>query len=133
MLLEKGGADCAVRLGSPGVWMEAVAGLGAEAEISDGAGIDADLRAGAALLPTEARLCAGLLARFMSDLSEDYWAAGWLVGLEFELCTAIGGRRAVSIRQPPRARQISRRSAATGSSGQTRGCDTFLEEWPGTL
>jgi hypothetical protein len=89
MLLENVGADRAVRLGSPSVWMEAVAGLGMEAEISHGAGTDVDLPAGAGSLHTEARICAGLLARFMSDLSEDYWAAGWLVDLEFELWSAV--------------------------------------------
>lgn len=89
MLLENVGADRAVRLGSPSVWMEAVAGLGVEAEIVHGAVADADLPAGAESLPAEARLCAGLLARFMSDLSEDYWGAGWLTGLEFELWTAV--------------------------------------------
>lgn len=89
LLLENVGADAAVRLGSPSVWREAVAGLGIVAEISHGAGTDADLPDGAASLPTEARLCAGLLARFMSNLSEDYWAAGWLVDREFELWTAV--------------------------------------------
>jgi hypothetical protein len=89
MLLENVGADRAVRLGNPSVWMEAVAGLGVEAEIVHGAVADTDLPAGAESLPAEARLCAGLLARFMSDLSEDYWAAGWLTGLEFELWTAV--------------------------------------------
>ena len=89
LLLENVGADRAVRLGSPRVWMEAVAGLGVEAEIVHGAVADADLPAGAESLPAEARLGAGLLARFMSDLSQDYWAAGWLTGLEFELWTAV--------------------------------------------
>jgi len=90
LLLENVGADRAVRLGDPRVWMEAVEGLRVEAEIGrEEAEADSDLPAGAASLPTEARLCAGLLARFMSDLSEDYWAAGWLVGLEFELWSAV--------------------------------------------
>ena len=69
--------------------MEAVAGLGVEAEIVHVAVADADPPDGAASLPTEACLCAGLLARFMSDLSEDYWAAGWLTGLEFQLWGAV--------------------------------------------
>ncbi len=35
----------------------------------------------------------GASARLMSDLSEDYWAAGWLVDLEFELWQAVGGSK----------------------------------------
>jgi hypothetical protein len=88
MLLENVGADQAVRLGDPRVWIEAVEGLRVDSEI-DGAGPDPDLPAGAEDLSAEARACAGLLGRFMSDLSEEYWAAGWLHDLEFILWRAV--------------------------------------------
>ncbi len=34
---------------------------------------------------------ARLLARLMSDLSEDYWCAGWLVGCEYALWADLTG------------------------------------------
>jgi hypothetical protein len=39
----------------------------------------------------EAKPEARLLARLMSDLSEDYWCAGWLTGCEYALWADLTG------------------------------------------
>lgn len=43
---------------------------------------------GSERLGHEERICAALLARVMASLSEDYWCAGWLTDLEFQLWEA---------------------------------------------
>ena len=44
-------------------------------------------------LSREARIAAGLLARVMSDISEDVWCAGWLTEVEYILWDAIARER----------------------------------------
>jgi hypothetical protein len=41
----------------------------------------------------EQKIAAALLARLMSWISEDYWCAGWLSGLEYELWDAVTGKQ----------------------------------------
>jgi len=41
----------------------------------------------------EQRITAALLARLMSDVSEERWCAGWLGGLEYILWDAVLGRQ----------------------------------------
>ena len=92
LLLENVGADAAVRLGEPAVWMEAVEALRAEQDFRpDDAAADPELPIGAGQLADEARVCAALLGRLMSDLSQDYWCAGWLIDIEFELWEGLAG------------------------------------------
>jgi hypothetical protein len=82
--------DAAVRLGDPSVWMEAIDVLRSEqAARSDAAAADPDLPTAAGQLTDEARVCAALLGRLVSDLSQDYWCPGWLMDVEFELWEAL--------------------------------------------
>jgi len=90
LLLENIGADAAVRLGDPMVWMEAISGL-VGWPIGDRTSPDLPVPMDADGLSAEARTCASILARVMADLSEEYWCAGWLTELEFELWTATLG------------------------------------------
>jgi hypothetical protein len=39
----------------------------------------------------EQAITAGLLRKLMSGISEDYWCAGWLSGLEYTLWDAVTG------------------------------------------
>ena len=41
----------------------------------------------------EQTITAGLLRKLMSGISEDYWCAGWLSGLEYTLWDAVTGKR----------------------------------------
>ncbi len=41
----------------------------------------------------EQEISAGLLRKLMSWISEEYWCAGWLSGLEYILWDAVTGRR----------------------------------------
>lgn len=41
----------------------------------------------------EQTITAGLLRKLMSGISEDYWCAGWLSGLEYILWDAVTGKR----------------------------------------
>jgi hypothetical protein len=41
----------------------------------------------------EQSITAGLLEKLMSAISEDYWCAGWMHGLEYTLWDVITGRR----------------------------------------
>jgi len=50
-------------------------------------------------LTPEPRICAGLLAKVMSQLSEDHWCAGWLHDLEFDLWDALEGSGSLRIAQ----------------------------------
>jgi hypothetical protein len=50
-------------------------------------------------LAWESRVCAGLLAKLMSQLSEDYWCAGWLTDIEYDLWAALEGRGSLRLRE----------------------------------
>ena len=94
LLLENTGADAAVHLGDPAVWIEAIDALRHERDSGSYAAIaDPELPVGAETLDGEQRLCASLLGRLMSDLSQDFWCAGWLRDLEFELWSALAGEK----------------------------------------
>ena len=41
----------------------------------------------------EQKITAGLLRKLMSWISEEYWCAGWLSGLEYVLWDALTGRQ----------------------------------------
>jgi hypothetical protein len=41
----------------------------------------------------EQTITASLLRKLMSGISEDYWCAGWLSGLEYTLWDAVTGKR----------------------------------------
>jgi hypothetical protein len=41
----------------------------------------------------EQSITAGLLKKLMSAISEDYWCAGWMHGLEYTLWEAVTGKR----------------------------------------
>jgi hypothetical protein len=41
----------------------------------------------------EQTITASLLRKLMSGISEEYWCAGWLAGLEYTLWNAITGKR----------------------------------------
>ena len=41
----------------------------------------------------EQKITAGLLRMLMSEISEERWCAGWLVGLEYILWEAVTGKR----------------------------------------
>ncbi len=56
-------------------------------------------------LAAEPRICAGLLARLMSDLSEDLWCAGWLHDLEHDLWGALQGTSSTRL-SPPELEQL---------------------------
>jgi hypothetical protein len=92
LLLENVGADAAVRLGDPLVWMEAVSGL-LGWPFADRRSLDFAVPVDSAQLPAEARTCAAILARVMGDLSQDYWCAGWLIDLEYDLWAAVRGEQ----------------------------------------
>jgi hypothetical protein len=54
-----------------------------------------EARREAAITQSKDRNSADLLQRLMSDISEEYYCAGWLTGLEFELWAMVqGGKRA---------------------------------------
>lgn len=109
LLLENLGVDRAVCLGDPAVWVEAVEGLQLEgAVVAVPPADDHDVPSGAERLPADRRTCAALLGRLMSDLSEDYWAAGWLIDLEFELWQAVtGGKAWITAAEVARLRYFS--------------------------
>lgn len=91
LLLENLGADAAVRLGDPHVWLEAIShhtGWPIVDAVPDEA-----MPVGADGLPSEAQIAAALLGRVMADLSEDYWCAGWMSDLEYALWSATHGGR----------------------------------------
>ena len=54
---------------------------------------DPELPLGAESLDGEQGLCASLLGRLMSELSHDFWCAGWLIDLEFELWGGLAGEK----------------------------------------
>lgn len=92
LLLENLGADAAVRLGDPHVWLEAIShhtGWPIVEADRDDETIPVDTDG----LPHDAQIAAALLGRVMSDLSQDYWCAGWLIDLEFDLWSAMHGAR----------------------------------------
>jgi len=111
LLLENVGVDAAVRLGDAAVWIEAIEALRGEPDgRSDHAVADPELPIGAARLTDEARVCAALLGRLMSDLSEDYWCAGWLIDLEFELWEGVaGGKTSITKAEIAQLRYLSDR------------------------
>ena len=89
LLLENLGADAAVRLGDPHVWLEAISHHTGW-PIVDAVREEA-IPVAANELPHDAQIAAALLGRVMADLSEDYWCAGWIHDLEFDLWSAMHG------------------------------------------
>ena len=76
------------------------------------------------------------LADHMSDLSEEAYCAGWLIGLEFILWEAVLGREEDDARLPFSEEEIERlRDLSEACSGwivyQHPGAETWLplEEW----
>jgi hypothetical protein len=91
LLLENLGADAAVRLGDPHVWLEAISHHTGWPIVD--AVPEETMPVGANERPPDAQIAAALLGRVMGDLSQDYWCASWLTDLEFDLWSATLGAR----------------------------------------
>lgn len=61
----------------------------------------------------EQKITADLLRRLMSEISEEYWCAGWLIDLERVLWDAVTGKR-VNICSPEEIEQLKYLSEKCG-------------------
>lgn len=91
LLLENLGADAAVRLGDPHVWLEAISHHTGWPVVD--ALPEETVPVGAGGLQPGPQIAAAILGRVMGDLSQDCWCAGWLTDLEFHLWAAAHGAR----------------------------------------